>query len=269
MRNKMLTKKRWYMLLPLIVVLMCLLFVSLGPSAPIKRDSSRWSDDPIHFVGRFDYGDYPFELAKSLREFKGYEPPEPCSSSDALSSESSAASLFRIAAAKSSGFQVALLKVRLFKNQALDNQVARGILEIAIFNPCLESIAVPVAQVDNLKFELLKRATTAEVNRLMFLTQAADKKGEPVLGGIFALAFETGRPESYRVLQQNESVLCSVHFEIKPISMSREPFLEVARDMTITAACVSMTIHAVGDETYLQTYVVPYDRPPLSVEVDD
>jgi hypothetical protein len=115
----------------------------------------------------------------------------------------------------------------------------------------------------------LKRATTAEVNRLMFLTQAADKKGEPVLGGIFALAFETGRPESYRVLQQNESVLCSVHFEIKPISMSREPFLEVARNMTITAAYVSMTIHAVGDETYLQTYVVPDDRPPLSVEVDD
>jgi hypothetical protein len=152
----------------------------------------------------------------------------------------------------------ALLKVRLSKHQALDPQVERGI-----------PIAAPVAQVDNLRFELLKRTTAAEINRLMFLARATDEKGEPVLEGIFALALEAGKPESYRVLEQNEGVLCSVHFEIKPISISREGFLAVAHNMTVYATYDSMTIHSVGHETYLQNYFVPYDRPQLSVEVDN
>jgi hypothetical protein len=274
------TSKASYALLGTVVFLACARFVAVGTAKPYEGAATvsiHGTDYTV--IDRVEYSAYPAEFGKPVSAFKSYQPGEACATSAEPPREPSLEWLLRIPDAKASGFAIAPLQLHVFKHQVLGPQFERGAVEIAVYNPCLDPIAVPVLQTGNLSGISLQENASPIINPMAFYFLIADNHGDTVLDTSLVLSASAGRPESYRVLRQNEAVILLAHFQISPFTMSRPDFLGIARNLNMTAMYWAVSIGSDGTQTPVmstgtngsripENYVVPYDLPPVRVEID-
>ncbi len=203
------------------------------PGIVSAQDSAvQIGDKSYSVVDRIDYSAHRLYIPNGVQYPVPHKPLAPVCRSAGLAGHAAADDLFRIPN-DSSGFLAAVSKVSV--SGLIDSQPPsrRGKLEIALFNPCPEPIAVPVVDVLRFQADLPKDGARFDANQLWISVFTRDRK----IKGLGRMAFVAAadRKDSYRVLRQNEAVVLVVQYEVVDSFMDESFLKEFLPTLSILA----------------------------------
>ena len=169
-------------------------------------------------VDRIDLSAHPGGLVRTIAGPKAYKPGiDTCMGAGSPASRK-ADNPFRVPDAKSSGFSATLLRVRLVSPPPFKPDYYGGSLEVALFNPCSEPIAVPIVEADAFNDELPQEGRF-DSRQLLLMFLAGGEGEDSVLSGGYVLAGTADRKQTYRILQQHEAVVFDIPLQISTAIM--------------------------------------------------
>jgi len=191
---------------------------------------------------------------------------DPCSGTDPAGGKGH--DPFRIPGARSSGFSAALLKLRFVGPPPVGSQFYGGSLDVALFNPCNQPIAVPVIRNWNFA-EYLPKDGKFDSRQLLLTFLLGAEGNDSVLRAGCLLVGTSSQEETYRILRPYEAVVLSIPLHTSATTMPQRDFERLLPTARITASYGSSYWNA-GEQLWTDGVLlwgVPSYNSDLRVEI--